>query len=222
MSEWSARTVIITGATGGLGRELVSKFHSSGARVHAVSRSAPSDPISGVDYYSANLGDEAAVRKMFASIATTPWAVINTVGGFAPHRPIIEFDTAEFQTQYQLNLLTAAVLTKHAVQAMRKRGRGRIIHTASRSATHTQGAGFAYSVSKAGVLHLVKMAAAECADSDIRVHAVSPGIIDTATNRAAMPNTDHGGWAKPADISRAYLFLAAPKSPAKSGTTITV
>src|SRR5690625_2313359 len=172
MSEWSARTVIITGATGGLGRELVSKFHSSGARVHAVSRSAPSDPISGVDYYSANLGDEAAVRKMFASIATTPWAVINTVGGFAPHRPIIEFDTAEVQTQYQLNLLTAAVLTKHPVQAMRKRGNGGIIHTARRNANNTKGAGFAYSVSRAGGLAVVKMAADERADSE---HVVQGG-----------------------------------------------
>lgn len=221
MNQWSDKTVLITGATGGLGHGLVTGFLSAGSRVCAVGRSAPRDLLPGVEYRSADLTNEQSVRELFSDIAT-PWAVLNTVGGFAPQRPLSEFDVEEFQTQYQLNLLTAALITKYAVQAMQKSGSGRIVHTASRAATHTQGAGFAYSASKAGVLHLVKMAALECAEFDIRVHAVSPEIIDTPANRAAMPTADHSRWARPADIAQAYLFLAAPDSPATSGTIITV
>src|SRR5699024_6509400 len=108
--------------------------------------------------------------------------------------------------QQKLNLTTAAILTKHALRAMENAGEGRILHTASRAATATATAGFAYSVSKAGVLHLVKMAAREVAKTGIRVNAVSPSIIDTPANRAAMPRADHGSWPKVAEIAPAYLF----------------
>jgi NAD(P)-dependent dehydrogenase (short-subunit alcohol dehydrogenase family) len=68
---------------------------------------------------------------------------------------------AELVGQLELNLVTAAVITKHALRVMRESGEGRIVHTASRAAVMSEGSGFAYSVSKLGVLHLVAMAARE-------------------------------------------------------------
>jgi NAD(P)-dependent dehydrogenase (short-subunit alcohol dehydrogenase family) len=105
---------------------------------------------------------------------------------------------------------------------MRPLGAGRIVLTASRSATVTAGAGFAYSVSKLGVLHLVRMAADEVAGSGITVNCVVPSIIDTAANRAAMPRADHASWPKPADIARTYLYLAGPEAGLVNGATIPV
>lgn len=219
MSQWTDKTVVITGANGGLGRGLMSEFQSAGARVIGVGHSQISEPLPGPEYHVTDLLDEESIGLLFERIAQ-PWAVINTVGGFAPHRELTELNVAEIDNQFQLNLITAATLTKHALRAMR--GSGRIVHTASRAATQPSGSGFAYSVSKSAVLHLVKMVAAEYASTDIRIHAVSPEIIDTPANRAAMPQADHASWARPADIARAYRFLAAPDSPAKTGTIISV
>ena len=86
----------------------------------------------------------------------------------------------------------------------------------------TKGSGFAYSVSKAGVLHLVNMAADEVRGTGITVNCVVPSIIDTPANRAAMPNSDHDKWPKIPDIARSYLYLADPGSGLVNGSALPV
>lgn len=219
--ELQGRTVIVTGATGGLGTPLVRAFVAAGADVVGVGHAPVTDGEPGVRYEVVDLTSDDAVAELFAAVPA-PWAVINTVGGFAPYRPFTEFDPAELQKQFTLNLTTAALLTKHALRSMEASGEGRIVHTASRAAVHTEGSGFAYSVTKAGVIHLVQMAVAETAKSRIRVNAVSPSIIDTPANRAAMPSADHDSWPKPEQIAQAYLFLAAPSSVLVNGAVLPV
>jgi NAD(P)-dependent dehydrogenase (short-subunit alcohol dehydrogenase family) len=124
--------------------------------------------------------------------------------------------------QIELNLVSAALITKHALRVMQPAGAGRIVHTASRAAVVTEGAGFAYSVSKAGVLHLVRMAAEEVRGTGITVNCVVPSIIDTPANRAAMPNSDHDKWPKIPDIARSYLYLAAPHASLVNGAALPV
>lgn len=215
------RAVIITGATGGLGAGIVKAFVDARADVIGLVHSAPEDGLDGVRYETVDLTSDEAVAELFTTLPT-PWAVVNTVGGYAPHRPMTELDPGELTTQFTLNLTTAAILTKHALRAMQETGEGRIIHTASRAATHTTGTGFAYSVTKAGVLHLVAMAAEEVAKTDIRINAVSPSIIDTPANRAAMPKANHDAWPTPERIARAYLFLASQNSELVNGATLPV
>lgn len=215
------KSVIITGATGGLGAGVVRAFVEAGADVVGLVHSTPREGLAGVRYEIVDLTSEQKVADLFASTAA-PWAVVNTVGGYAPHRPFTEFDPGELATQFTLNLSTAAILTKHALRAMMEAGQGRIIHTASRAATHPKGTGFAYSVTKAGVLHLVEMAAEEVAKTNIRVNAVSPSIIDTPANRAAMPNANHDAWPTPERIAQAYLFLASESSDLVNGATLPV
>ena len=87
------------------------------------------------------------------------------------------------------------------------------MHTASRAGVVSKGSGFAYSVSKLGVLHLVTMAADEVRGTGVTVNCVVPSIIDTPANRAAMPDAQHDAWPKIPDIARSYLYLAAPAPP---------
>ena len=117
--------------------------------------------------------DDEAVGALLDS-APAPWAVINTVGGFAPHRPLAELDQRELAAQLELNLVSAALITKHALRVMQAAGAGRIVHTASRAGVVTKGSGFAYSVSKLGVLHLVSMAADDVRGSGVTVNCVVP------------------------------------------------
>ena len=96
------------------------------------------------------------------------------------------------------------------------------MHTASRAAVVTRGSGFAYSVSKLGVLHLVAMAADEVRGTGITVNCVVPSIIDTPANRNAMPDADHASWPKIPDVAQTYLFLASPGARLVSGAAIPV
>lgn len=215
------RLVIVTGASGALGAGVSEAFVRAGATVIGVVHNPPRERLPEVRYEVADLTQDESIAELFASVPA-PWAVINTVGGFAPQRPLRDFDAGEFTTQYTLNLLSAALLTKHALRVMLPTNSGRIVHTASRAATHPSGAGFAYSVSKAGVLHLVQMAAAEARDTKIRVNAVSPAIIDSPANRAAMPTANHAAWPTPEQLAHTYLFLADPASDLVNGAVLPV
>jgi NAD(P)-dependent dehydrogenase (short-subunit alcohol dehydrogenase family) len=173
--EFDGRSVLVFGASGALGAGVAAALAEAGASVTGVDRAEPPADrrLDGVKYRSADAGDEDAVRELFDSVPV-PWAVLNTVGGFAGHRPLADLDLAELAGQISLNLVTAALITKHALRVMQPVGQGRIVHTASRAGVVTAGSGFAYSVSKAGVLHLVSMAADEVRGSGITVNCVVP------------------------------------------------
>jgi NAD(P)-dependent dehydrogenase (short-subunit alcohol dehydrogenase family) len=220
---YAGRAVLIFGATGALGGGLAAAFAAAGASVAAADKHLPREGrrLDGVRYHEVDVLDDAAVGGLFGQ-EPPPWAVINTVGGYAPHAPLDALDPAELTAQLNLNLVSAALVTKHALTALRRTGAGRIVHTASRAAQVTRGQGFAYSVSKLGVLHLVAMAADEARGTGITVNCVVPSIIDTPANRAAMPDADHGSWPRVEDIARAYLFLASPQAHLVSGAAIPV
>lgn len=217
------RTVMVFGAAGALGAGLAAAFAAEGAGVIGVDRSEPGGDrrLEGAHYHALDVLDGRALGALFDA-GPPPWAVISTVGGFAPHSPLTDLDPAELTGQLELNLLTAALVTKHALRRMKAAGQGRVVLTASRAAVVTRGQGFAYSVSKLGVLHLVAMAADEVRGSGITVNCVVPTIIDTPANRSAMPDADHASWPKIPDIAQAYLFLASPEAHLVSGASIPV
>ncbi len=215
--------MLVFGAGGALGAGIAAALAAAGAAVTGADKMVPdaSRQVAGVHYEAVDvLNDDAVAAVLDRDPA--PWAVLNTVGGFAPRRPLAMLDRAELVSQLELNLLTAALITKHALRVMQSAGEGRIVHTASRAATDTTGNGFAYSVSKLAVLHLVSMAAAEVRGTGITVNCVVPSIIDTPANRAALPNANHDAWPKIPDIARAYLHLALPESHLINGAALPV
>jgi NAD(P)-dependent dehydrogenase (short-subunit alcohol dehydrogenase family) len=219
----AGRPVLVFGASGALGSGVAAAFAAAGAVVTGADRAVPSGAavLDAVSYATADVTDDDALRALFDR-QPAPWAVINTVGGFAPRRPLAELDAAELNRQLELNLVTAALITKHALRRMQPSGQGRIVHTASRAAVATEGSGFAYSISKLGVLHLVSMAAQEVRRTGITVNCVVPSIIDTPANRAAMPDADHDAWPKVPDIAASYVYLASPAASLVNGAALPV
>jgi NAD(P)-dependent dehydrogenase (short-subunit alcohol dehydrogenase family) len=217
------RTVMVFGAAGALGAGLAAAFAQEGADVIGAGRTVPTRDrrLDGARYHAVDMLDDAAMGALFDD-SPAPWAVINTVGGFAARTPLAELDPAVLTGQLELNLLTAALVTKHALRAMTAADEGRIVHTASRAAVVTRGSGFAYSVSKLGVLHLVTMAANEVRGTGITVNCVVPSIIDTPANRRMMPDADHDAWPKIPDIAQTYLFLASPGAHLVTGASVPV
>ena len=220
---YAGRTVLLFGAGGALGGGLAEAFTQAGATVNGADKHLPRQDrqLEGVSYHAVDVLDDAALSALFDAVPV-PWAVINTVGGFAPHVPLTELDPEELTGQLSLNLVSAALVTKHALRRMRPAGEGRIVHTASRAAQVTRGQGFAYSVSKLGVLHLVAMAADEAKGTGVTVNCVVPSFIDTPANRAAIPDANYDSWPKVPDVARAYVFLASPGAHLVSGAAIPV
>jgi NAD(P)-dependent dehydrogenase (short-subunit alcohol dehydrogenase family) len=214
---------MVFGAAGALGAGLATAFAQEGADVIGAGRTVPAGDrrLDGARYHAVDMLDDAAMGALFDD-GPAPWAVINTVGGFAARTPLTELDPAVLTGQLELNLLTAALVTKHALRAMTAAGQGRLVHTASRAAVVTRGSGFAYSVSKLGVLHLVTMAANEVRGTGITVNCVVPSIIDTPANRSMMSDADHDAWPKIPDIAQTYLFLASPGAHLVTGASVPV
>ncbi|MGN6677379.1 MAG: NAD-dependent epimerase/dehydratase family protein, partial [Streptosporangiaceae bacterium] len=85
--DFAGRAVLVFGAAGALGVGVAAAFAAAGAAVTGVSRVEPAGErkLAGVSYRSADVFSDDAVGALFDP-ARAPWAVINTVGGFAPHR----------------------------------------------------------------------------------------------------------------------------------------
>ena len=85
------------------------------------------------------------------------------------------------------------------------------------------GAGLvAYTASKAAVAALTLALSEEVAKQDILVNAVAPSIMDTPTNRAAMPKADYAAWPKVEEVAATILFLASPENKVTRGAVVPV
>jgi NAD(P)-dependent dehydrogenase (short-subunit alcohol dehydrogenase family) len=104
-TDLAGRTVLVIGAAGALGAGLVTAFTEAGAAVIGVDQALPATArqLAGVSYRAVNVLDDAALAALFDQ-GPPPWAVVNTVGGFAAHLPLPELDPAELTSQLQLNL----------------------------------------------------------------------------------------------------------------------
>lgn len=217
------RDVIVFGACGALGTGLISALADTGANIVGADLFLPEDGqrLDNVRYTVVDVLDEGAVEGLFRK-QDPPWAVLNTIGGFAPRTPLSETNIGVVMDQFRLNAVSAAIITKHALGRMQTKGEGRIVHTASRAAMQTRSAGFAYSVSKLAVIHLVTMTAEELRNTRITINCIVPTVIDTLANRSAMPKANYAAWPKISDIADAYLFLISPQTHIISGAAIPV
>ena len=210
---FGGRAVLVFGAAGALGAGVAAAFAAAGGVGHRGGPGrAPGRAAGwpGSAYRSRGRRRRRRRPRTCSTPGRAPWAVLNTVGGFAGRRPLAELDLAELTGQIELNLVTAALITKHALRRHAARGRGPDRAHGQPGGRGHRGSGFAYSVSKAGVLHLVSMAADEVRGTGITVNCVVPSIIDTPVNRAAMPDANHAAWPKIPDIARTLRVPGQP------------
>ena len=221
----AGRTVVVFGGTGALGSAVVVRMLADEAKVIVADASTPASTNANpnVRYTTVDALDEESVESCFASLDAAPWAVVNLIGGFAGAQAIVDLDLSILRRQLELNLMTAATITKHAVRRFKADGLGgRIVHTSSRVATQDGHNGFSYSVSKLAVVRLVEAAAVEVRDDSITVNCVMPSIIDTPANRASMPTADYAKWPRASQISEVISFLVSDASELISGAAIPV
>ncbi len=219
----SGRRIVVLGGTGGLGHAVTGRFRDDGASVLVADARTPAGDRRhrDVEYVTVDVLDEASVAAAFAA-SPPPRAVVNLIGGYTQPQALSGLDVSVLRQQLELNLVTAAIVTKHALPVLAVQGGGPIVHVSSRVATEKGENGFAYSVSKLGVVRLVEAAAAEGREQGVRVNCIMPSIIDTPANRAAMPNAPHHRWPKPAELAAVLAFLVSDDAALISGAAIPV
>jgi NAD(P)-dependent dehydrogenase (short-subunit alcohol dehydrogenase family) len=226
--DYRDRHVIVTGGTGALGAAVVGALVEAGAICHVpyvVAAEAERFALRQHERVKlvamSDLGDEADVARLYGSVSRL-WASIHLVGGFAMAE-VAQTTKAELMKQIEMNLVTAFLCSRGAVNAMTGRG-GRIVNVAARPALEPRsGAGMAaYTASKAAVVAFTIALSEEVAKLGILVNAVAPSIMDTPANRAAMPKADHAAWPKVEEVAATILFLASPQNAVTRGAIVPV
>jgi NAD(P)-dependent dehydrogenase (short-subunit alcohol dehydrogenase family) len=212
------RVVLITGASGGLGEVTSHLFREAGWQVCPVARS-------GEGRIAADLtrpeGARLAVDQALQQAGRMD-AVLHLMGGFAGGQTVEETGLEIWQQMLDVNL-TAAFHVAHAVLPhLKSRGEGRMVFIGSRAGLEPSAGFSAYSVSKAGLVALVKTIALESREYGITANVVLPSTIDTPANRRAMPNADFSRWVSPASIARLLLWLTSPEAGEISGAVIPI
>jgi NAD(P)-dependent dehydrogenase (short-subunit alcohol dehydrogenase family) len=221
----SGRTIIVLGATGGLGTAVTERLRADGASVLAADIKIPAaaDRQDQVSYIAVDALDESRVSAAFAASVTPPiGGVVNLIGGYTPPQALSSLDIGVLRQQLELNLVTATIITKYAMPMLAARGGGPIVHVSSRFAVQEGADGFAQSVSKLGVLRLVEAAAAEGRGDGVRVNCIMPSIIDTPAEQAAVPGAAYDQWPKPSQVAAVLAFLVSDEAILISGAAVPV
>ena len=229
------KVVLVTGGTGGLGREVTMAFLEAGATIvvtyrvpeefDAVVSAAKKIGAAAPAGVSVDVTDAQAVEKVVGEIVQKNGQLdilVNTVGGYAGGTNLWESDSRTYDTMLQLNLKAGFVLARAVVPQMIKQNRGWIVNIASKAAFDHAAGGALYAASKAAALALMDSLAADVKPYSINVNSILPSIIDTAANRKAMPNADFSKWPKPEEIARVILFLCSEDARVIHGAAIPV
>jgi NAD(P)-dependent dehydrogenase (short-subunit alcohol dehydrogenase family) len=219
------KVVLVTGASGALGKVVVEVALAQGARVAGVDH-APvqtANTATRIDIGGVDLTDATQAKKAIDAVASHFGrldALINIAGGFA-FEAVAEGDPKTWQRMYALNVLTALNASRSAIPHLAAAGNGRIVNVGAMGALQA-GAGMgAYAASKAGVHRLTEALAAEW-KGKITVNAVLPSTIDTPANRSSMPKADFAKWVTPEELANVILFLASDAASAVTGALLPV
>ncbi|MFA5630213.1 MAG: SDR family NAD(P)-dependent oxidoreductase [Porticoccaceae bacterium] len=189
MNRLQDKVALITGGCSGFGAATAALFVAQGARVVVADLQAQAGAEQEarfpgkLRFVQCDVTSEEQLRNAVQTAVDSFGGLdilFNNAGGNDPeHLTIAEMDETVWDWTLALNLRAAVMGMKHALPALRVRGGGAVINTASIAGMGVGISTVAYSVAKAGLIHLTRMAAAEFAPHGIRVNAICPGTIPT-------------------------------------------
>jgi|SRR5215204_2742228 len=221
-----ARSIIITGGTGGLGAAVTKRFLDDGWKVvvpwiheRELSRIGERE---GLELMQADLMDAGSVAGVVDAAGDELQAVVNLVGGFAQGGRVHETPIEEFEKQFTLNLRPTYLVSAAALPRLVEAGEGSIVCVGTRAALRPFPGAAGYISSKRAVLAFCEAVAVEYKDDGVRCNAILPSVIDTPGNRASQPDADVSKWVAPEDIAGVIAWLCSPDSAPTSGAAIPV
>lgn len=226
----SARSVLVTGASRGIGRAVAAAFAAAGERVAGLSRSG--DAPDGVRGMSVDVTDRTALRRAVARARMLhgPIEVLVACAGASRDVPAIRSPEPVWADTIAVNLTAAFTSASTVLPDMLRARCGRIVLVSSVVAARGGRGQTAYAASKGGVEGLTRALAREVASRGVGVNAVAPGFVDTdmtaglsrdarAEHLAAIPMER---LATPQEIVAPILFLASPEASYVTGTVLGV
>jgi NAD(P)-dependent dehydrogenase (short-subunit alcohol dehydrogenase family) len=234
-AELTDKTILVTGASGGVGRGVVNRLAAAGARLALTGTRADQlaqaiGALGGDDArfkaFPADLNDEQAVDDLLEKVAGAFGSVdglVHTVGGYAAGDPVHAAGMDVWDQMIALNARIVYLVCGKVARHMLDHGApGSISVILARAAYKGSKNHAAYSASKAAAMRIVESMALELRDHGIRVNGISPSTIDTTANREAMPNADFEKWVKPEQIGDLAVFLASDAAAAITGANIDI
>lgn len=225
----SVRTMLITGAAGGIGRATVDLFHSRGWRVIGVDRAefGAGFPKNGL-YIQADISQGEELERIFERVGAytrTLDALVNNAA-LQISKPILETSVEEWDAVMASNLRSVFLGVKLSYPLLKASGGGAVVNVSSVHAIQTSANIAAYAASKGGLLALTRAMAIEFAPDEVRVNAVLPGAVNTPMLHAGLSRghagagnlterlenlarkTVNGRVGEPVEIAQAIYFLA--------------
>ncbi len=223
------RTMLITGAAGGIGRATVDVFTRNGWRVIGVDRAEFNGafPANGL-FIQADISEPSNIDRIYdlaRKFSPDLDAVVNNAA-YQISKPLIETTVEEWDAVMASNLRSVFLGARLAYPLFKAAGGGAVVNVSSVHAVATSVNISAYAASKGGLLALTRAMAIEFAPDNIRVNAILPGAVDTPMLRAGLGRGQHGGATmvdrlenlarktvngrvgQPEEIARTILFLA--------------
>ena len=238
MSNLKNKNIIVTGASGGIGKSIVKKLNDAGANILATGTKTEKleelkKNFTNIKILKFDISQSEKIEE-FIDNATKELGgnldgIVNNAG-VTQDNLAIRMNLEEWKKVIDINLTSTFLMSKFAIKKMLKNKSGKIVNITSVVA-HTGNVGQAnYTASKAGIIAMSKSMAIEYAKKNININCISPGFIKTAMTdqiddkhkEAIIAKIPSNRLGKPEDIANAVTFLSSDHSDYINGETIHV